>query len=91
MVGQRHFPFSFSRLCFRAEQRSISIRTQEKRQVAGFSLGCNVDIGLRNFVCLTFEARPSHRLAALISSELPEPLTGRLSEGHDGVQLDQIG
>jgi hypothetical protein len=35
---------------FRAEQRSISIRTQEKGQVAGFSLGCKVDIGLRNFV-----------------------------------------
>jgi hypothetical protein len=32
------------------EKSSISIRTQEKWQVAGFSLGCNVDIGLRNFV-----------------------------------------
>src|SRR5882672_8662724 len=54
---------------FRAEQRSISIWTQEKWQVAGFSFGCNVDIGLRNFVCLTFHARPSHRLAIVRAAE----------------------
>src|SRR6267143_4671486 len=54
---------------FRAEQRSISIWTQEKWQVAGFSFGCNVDIGLRNLVCLTFHARPSHRLAIVRAAE----------------------
>jgi hypothetical protein len=62
------FPFSFSPV-FRTEQRSISIRTQEKWQVTGFSLGCNVDIGLRNFVCLTFYAGPSHRLAIVTAAE----------------------
>src|SRR6267143_5851396 len=54
---------------FRAEQRSIAIWTQEKGQLAGFSFGCNVDIGLRNFVCLTFQARPSHRLAIVRAAE----------------------
>src|SRR6266850_3777073 len=49
--------------------RSIAIWTQEKWQVAGFSFGCNVDIGLRNFVCLAFHARPSHRLAIVRAAE----------------------
>src|SRR6267142_456574 len=49
--------------------QSIAIWTQEKWQVAQFSLGCDVDIGFRNFVCLTFEARPSHRLAIVRAAE----------------------
>jgi hypothetical protein len=41
------------------------------RKVAGpgFSLGGNVDIGLRNFVCLTFYEGPSHRLAIVTAAE----------------------
>ncbi len=35
---------------FAPEENSISIRTQEKWQLAGFGFGCNFDIGLRNFV-----------------------------------------
>src|SRR5450631_1256906 len=50
-------------------KESISIRTQEKRPVAGFSLRCNVDIRLRNFVRLAFQARPSHRLAIVTAAE----------------------
>ena len=47
-VSLRLQPQSSAR--FAPEENSISIRTQEKWQLAGFGFGCNIDIGLRNFV-----------------------------------------
>ena len=40
-----------------------------KRAGRRIQLWCNVDIGLRNFVGLTFQARPSHRLAIVTAAE----------------------
>jgi hypothetical protein len=45
------------------------IWVQKKWQVAGFLIGRKVRITFGNFVCLTFQARPSHRLAIVTAAE----------------------
>ena len=57
------------RLKLAAAQRSISIWTQKKWQVAGFLIGRKARMRFGNFVCLTFQARPSHCLAIVTAAE----------------------
>src|SRR5258706_6048123 len=57
------------RLKLAAAQRSISIWTQKKWQVAGFLIGWKARMSFGNFVCLTFQARPLHRLAIVTAAE----------------------
>ena len=49
--------------------KSISIWLQKKWQVAEFLIGQKARIRFGNFVCLTFRARPSHRLAIVTAVE----------------------
>jgi hypothetical protein len=49
--------------------KSISIWLQKKWQVAEFLIGQKARIRFGNFVCLTFQARPSHRLAIVAAAE----------------------
>ncbi len=65
----RSAPPSSSSARFAPNKRSISFWTQKKWQVAGFLIGRKARIRFGNFVCLTFQARPSHRLAIVRAAE----------------------
>jgi hypothetical protein len=49
--------------------KSISIWMQKKWQIAGFLIGRKARIRFGNFIGLTFQARPSHRLAIVTAAE----------------------
>jgi hypothetical protein len=60
-----HFPFAFSSppsSRFAPSKDQISIWAQKKWHVAGFLVVRKLGGGFRNFIRLTFQARPFHRL-----------------------------